>query len=103
MTDIIATLIDNFCCDINLLSIQTHVIEIDLSDHFVIELQLNVTSSSHFIMKRSFSTQNIQKFSVKLCTANRDSLVTINNTDAAFIYFLKKFKRIYNESFPYKM
>ena len=81
---------DNFYFDMNLLPIKSHVIKIDLCDHFVIELQLNVTSSSRSIMKRNFSTQNKLKCSTKLCTANWELLFTIHNTDATFIYFFKK-------------
>ena len=102
MTDTTATLIDNFCCGINLLQTQSHVIKIDLSDHFVKEIQLNVTSSSRFITRRNFSTKDKHKFSKKLCTANWDPQFAINNTDAAFNYFLKKLKRIYDKLFLYE-
>ena len=63
VTDITLTLTDNFYCDLNVLPIQSHVIKIDLSYHFVIELQLNVTFSSRYIKKRNFLTHNKLKFS----------------------------------------
>ena len=100
MKNITTTLIENFFSDINLLPIKSHVIKIDLCDHFVIELQLNVTSSSRFIMKQNFSTQNKLKFSPKLFSANWDLILAINNTDAAFNYSLKKLKKIIINHFP---
>ncbi len=62
VTETSATLIYNFYRDIKLLPTHSHVIKIDLCDHFIIELQLNLTFSFRFLTKRNFSTQNTQNF-----------------------------------------
>jgi hypothetical protein len=46
VTDTSSTLIDNFLCDFSLLPILSNVIKVDLSDHFMIALKINISSSN---------------------------------------------------------
>lgn len=101
VTDNSSTLIDNFFCDINLLPVQSSVIKTDLSDHYTIVLELKVAPDITPTIKRNFSLRNKAAFAVKLSQANWDPLYLLNDTNLAFNYFIKKFKRIYNKSFPF--
>ena len=68
----------------------------------MIQLKLEALNPSVKFFRRNFSYCNKQKFSSKLCTANWNSLYSITDTDTAFTYFIRKLKRIYNKSFPFK-
>jgi hypothetical protein len=102
VTDTTATLIDNFLCDFALLPASTSVLKTDISDHYMIQLKLEALNPSVKFFRRNFSYCNKQKFSSKLCTANWNSLYSITDTDTACTYFIRKLKRIYNISFPFK-
>jgi hypothetical protein len=97
VTDTSSTLIDNFLCDFSLLPILFYV------DHFMIALKINICSSNGKFVKRNFSLINKSTFTTKLYAANWELLYTIDDTDKAFNYFLRKLKRIYNKSFPFKV
>ncbi len=103
VTDTSTSLIDNFLCDFSLLPIESNVIKIDLSDHYMIQLKIDVSASTGEFIKRDSALKNKLIFTNKLCAANWEHLYTIADTDKAFNYFLKKLKRIYNKSFPYKV
>ena len=85
-----------------MLSVHSSVIRADLSDHFMIQLKLNIDTPAYTMNKRIFSLANRVKFSIKLRSANSNPLYDILNTDKAFNYFLKKIKRMHYKSFPYK-
>jgi hypothetical protein len=103
VTDVSATLLDNFLCDVNILPVCTSVIKTDISDHFLIELSLKTRIIAKTITKRDFCNKNQVNFTSKLCATNWDPLYLINDANLAFNYFIKKIKRIYNKSFPFKI
>ena len=70
VTKTTSTLIDDFLCDISLLSLCSSVIKTDISDHYLIELSLNLPSSSNTVTKRNFSAKNKLTFSQKLLNAD---------------------------------
>jgi hypothetical protein len=104
VTDSTATLLDNFLCDINLLPFQAGVIKTDFSDHYAIEFSLNsiLNTSNISLTKRNFCSKNKIKFSTKLLVADWSHLYTILDTNAAFNYFIKKLKKIYNKCFRFE-
>jgi hypothetical protein len=102
VTDTTATLIDNFLCDFALLPASTSVLKTDISDHYMIQLKLEALNPTVKFFRRNFSYYSKQKFSSKLCVANWNSLYSITDTDKAFTHFIRKLKRIYNKSFPFK-
>ena len=57
VTKTTSTLIDNFSCVISLLPLCSRVIKTDISDHYLIELSLNLPSSSNTAIKRNFSVK----------------------------------------------
>ena len=65
-----ATFLDNFFCDIALLPVHYSVIRTNLSDHFMIQLKLNINTTTYTINKRIFSFANRKKFSIKLRSVN---------------------------------
>jgi hypothetical protein len=97
-----STLIDNFLCDFSLLPVNSSVIKTDLSDHFMIELPLKDKIIPNIETKRNYCLKNKLNFHNKLQNTNWSHLYSINDTNKAFNYFIKKFKRIYNISFPYQ-
>jgi hypothetical protein len=101
VTDHSSTLIDNFFCDFTLLPTTSFVVKLDLSDHFLIAVSIDPLCIPKLIFKRSFSNRNKIRFSNKLAASDWTPLFLSNNVDVAFNYFLKKFKRIYNQCFPF--
>ena len=81
VTKTTSTLIDNFLCDISLLSLCSSVIKTDISDHYLIELSLNFTSSSNTVTKRNFSAKNKLTFSQKLLDADWAHSYSLLNAD----------------------
>jgi hypothetical protein len=55
------------------------------------------------VKKRDFSVNNKLFFSQSIMRADWNHLYSFTNVDKAFNYFIKKLKRIYNKSFPYKV
>ena len=100
VTPISATLIDNFMCDISMLPIQSSIIVHDISDHYPILLHLQIPENN-YAFRRNYSKHNKDLFSAKLMNADWTHLYTLTDTNAAFIYFIKKIKRKYHESFPF--
>ena len=89
VTPISATLIDNFMYDISMLPIQSSVIVHDISDHYPILLLLQIPDNN-YAFRRNYSKHNKDLFSAKLMNADWTHLYTLTDTNAAFIYFLKK-------------
>jgi hypothetical protein len=63
-------------------------------------MRANSEIARHSFAKRNFSIINKNKFSDKLRAADWTHLFSINDTDRAFNYFIRKLKRIYNTCFP---
>ncbi len=102
VTSTSSTLLDNFLCDFSLLPAQTNVIKTDISDHYLIAMQLNINLTSKLIKRRIFSNKNKINFANRLQQADWRHLYSLMNVDDAFKYFINKLKRIYNKSFPSK-
>ncbi len=102
VSDSSSSIIDNFLCDISLLPLRSSVIKTDISDHYLIEMSLSVTTSDNSI-RRNLSPLNMSKFSTKLRNADWSRLYSIEDVDVAFNYFLKKLKRIYSKCFPFEI
>ena len=100
VTPISATLIDNFMCDISMSAIQSSIIVHDISDHYPILLHLLIPENN-YAFRRNYSKHNKDLFSAKLMNADWTHLYTLTDINAAFIYFIKKIKRKYHESFPF--
>ncbi len=98
-----SSLIDNFLCDISLLPVCSSVIKTDVSDHYAIEINLKsrALSSTNPKSKRLFTAIAKLKFTNKLLAADWSQLYSINDTNKAFNFFLRKLKRIYNKCFPF--
>ena len=101
VTKTTSTLIDNFLCDISLLSLCSSVIKTDISDYYLIELSLNLPSSSNTVTKRPFFANNKLTFVQKLLDADWAHLYSLLDADLAFNFIIKKIKRIYNKCFPF--
>jgi hypothetical protein len=101
VTDTSSTLIDNFFCDISLLPAQSNVIKSDISDHYTIALKPKASLVETPSFTRDFSLNNKLNFTNKILASDWNPLYLISDTNLAFNYFLKKFKRIYNKSFPF--
>ena len=101
VADTSSTLIDNFLCDISLLPIHTNVLKTDISDHYLIELKIDTPIPNKNVSKHNYSNTNKIKFTNNICMTSWDTLYKFSDVDLAFNYFIKKFKRIYNKSFPY--
>ena len=101
VADTSSTLIDNFLCDVSLLPIHTNVLKTDISDHYLIELKIVIPIPNKNVSKRNYSNKNTMKFTNNMCMTSWDTLYKFSDVDLAFNYFIKKFKRIYNKSFPY--
>ncbi len=97
-----STIIDNFICDFSFLPLCSSVIKIDLSDHYLIEINLPVSIPTVYRFRRNLCIKNKAKFSSKLLGANWSQLYSLTDTNTAFNYFLRKFKRIYNKCFPFE-
>ena len=54
------------------------------------------------IAKRNYILRNKLNFRNKLRLNNWTYLYSLNETNKAFNYFIKKLKRIYNNCFPYQ-
>ena len=80
--------------------VHSSVIKTDFSDHYFIELSLTTATDIKIITKRIFT--NKIKFTNRLSAAKWDPLYLITDANHAFNYFIKKIKRIYNKSFPFK-
>ena len=70
VTNATATLIDNFLCDFSMLPLNTNVITTDISDHYMIALQLPKSYITCSVKKRNFCQQNKEKFTMKLINVN---------------------------------
>ena len=103
VTDTSSTLIDNFLCDVSLMPKHSSVIKTDLSDHYLIELSLTTATDIKTITKRSFTNKNKIKFTDRHSAAQWDPFYLITSANHAFNYFIKKIKRIYKKSFPFKI
>ena len=84
--DFSSTLIDNFHCDISLLPVSANVLETDIGDHYLIEINFNLTTKNNFASKLNNCVNTKLKFSYKLRTADRTPLNNINNVDLVFNY-----------------
>ena len=101
VADTSSTLIDNFLCDISLLPIHTNVLKTDASDHYLIELKIDTPIPNKNVSKCNYSNKNKIKFTNNICMTSWDTLYKFSDVNLAFNYFIKKFNRIYNKSFPY--
>ena len=93
-----STVIDNFLRDTSLLPLCSSNIT-DCTDHYLIELSLNVHSSSNTVTKCNFSAKNKLTFSQILLDADWAHLYSLLDADLAFNFFIKKIKIIYNNFF----
>ena len=99
VTDHSATLLDNFLCDINLLPINSTVIKTNTSNYYMIEQPIIIKITPSNIIMRNLSEKNKNNFYNKIQNVN---WTPMNDTDAAFNYFIKKIKRIYNKYFLFE-
>ena len=67
----------------------------------LIELKIDTPIPNKNISKRNYSNKNKIKFTNNICMTSWDTLYKFSDVDLAFNYFIKKFERIYNKSFPY--
>ena len=49
VTDSSSTPIDNFLCDISSLSVSANVLKTDISDHYLIEVSLNLAATNNLV------------------------------------------------------
>ena len=75
--------------DISMLPIQSSVIMHDISKNYPLLLHLKIPENN-YVFRRNYSKHNKDLFSAKLMNAEWKHLCTLTDTNAAFIYFIKK-------------
>lgn len=100
-----ATLIDNIFCNSHDISmIKSCLVIDDMSDHFPICAVKKITHVNKCpnisVKQRLITDDNIKSFKRKLKNIEWSILGKINDVNACYEIFLKKFKYLYNESFP---
>lgn len=98
-----ATLIDNIFTN-NLIPSNQYIIPTSLSDHF-----MTISTFSSFnrnikktLTRRSFDTDNLEKFSMKLTNHNFNQILNCNVPSQAYDNFFSTIDQIFESSFPYK-
>ena len=103
-----ATLIDNiFCNDIQIVEFMNGIFYADISDHFPI-FTINVKSDKclsdniTYLSMRQNSEKNIESFCVNIQNVDWNDILMCHDCQMAYTLFYNAFKKVYNDSFPFK-
>ncbi|PNF41670.1 hypothetical protein B7P43_G06970 [Cryptotermes secundus] len=82
----------------------TNVMEMWFSDHFavVMDVTVNLPSTSNIIIKRVFSRNSIDMFNCHLASESWNEVYSQSDVNRAYSYFLSKFTMYFNRFFPLK-
>lgn len=106
-----STLLDVFVTNQEVSSVSAGVLEYSLSDHLPIFMLINhITNrknefeneNGRTIRIRSINSATLEKFRETISNTNWDSVFSATSADEAYNKFLDIFKKIYENSFPYR-
>jgi hypothetical protein len=99
------TLIDHILTNCRMSEVNSGSIIEDISDHFITFLQPNLTKSAFKpskVMKRQFTTENLNNFKTDLQNLTWQELFVNNDVDVCYDLFWTDFKTLYDLCFPIK-
>ena len=83
---------------------ETGIIKSDISDHYPIFVlspkTINNTESNTVIFKRNINEKTINNFKTKLANTDWSFIYNFIDSNNAYEYFLKIFKKLYDDCFP---
>ena len=106
ITDISATLIDNFFTNI-LPSPKSGILLADISDHLPIFMRIqscnfkSPVNNSTSVHTRNYTRDNLQRLNADLNSTDWTNIYTCNNSEQAFNYFVDHFSYLYDKNIPF--
>lgn len=106
-----STLLDVFVTNQEVSSVSAGVLEYSLSDHLPIFMLINnityqkiesENENRRTIRIRSINSATLEKFRETISNTNWDPVFSATSADEAYNEFLAIFKKIYENSFPYR-
>ena len=97
------TLLDHIITNSHNSNFTTGTLLSDISDHFptfILNSKVRNHAEQKHVNARIFSRANLAKFKTKLSEKNWDTLLCVNNVDAAYDEFWSSYTHFYEECFP---
>ena len=104
ITDTTASVLDHFWTNIIDMPVNSTVINDPIADHLPIFMNVGVSISKEnlIVEKRNFSQRNIENFISALRQMYIADILQQRSTNAAYDTFIKRYKEIFEKSFPMK-